>query len=111
MMTDAVDRRVAELFLFDFEQSGIHLDSERREHFVRLNESVLTLGGQFTRGCHAGATMPRARLPEHLREGFSTGGSSGGGEELSVAGMGLVGESGDERIREAVYRIYLHPDR
>lgn len=27
--TDDLDKRLAELFMFDFEQSGIHLDAEK----------------------------------------------------------------------------------
>ena len=47
---DAVDRRVAELFMFDFEQSGIHLSEEKRNSFVQLNDSILSLSTFFMQG-------------------------------------------------------------
>lgn len=54
--TDAVDEHVANLFLFDFEQSGIHLDSQKRSEVVYLNELILYTGQQFS----ANATKPVA---------------------------------------------------
>jgi len=103
--TDDVDRRVAELFLFDFEQSGIHLDEEKRQAFVALNESILTLGLYFMRGSQCGVSMPKSQLPSHLRDVFSTD----SGDRVMVTG--LFSDSADERVREAAYRIYLYPDQ
>ena len=37
--TDELDQRVAQLFMFDFEQSGIHLDEDKVCFF--LNPSIL----------------------------------------------------------------------
>ena len=41
---DGVDQRVAELFMFDFEQSGIHLEQKKVKHrtnFKKKNVFVL----------------------------------------------------------------------
>lgn len=39
--TSIVDDHVAKLFLFDFEQCGIHLPESKRENVVQLNDYIL----------------------------------------------------------------------
>ena len=101
--TDEVDRRVAELFLFDFEQSGIHLPSSDRSRFVELSESILGLGSAFMHGCQRPVYVRRSSLPMDLRDVFSRDGDS-------VAVSGLFTDHQSDAVREAAYRIYLHPD-
>lgn len=101
--TDDVDRRVAELFLFDFEQSGIHLPSSDRRRFVELSEQILGLGSAFMQGCHRPVYVKRSSLPEQLRDVFSMNGDN-------VMVTGLFTEHPSDLVREAAYRIYLHPD-
>ena len=38
MDMDGVDQRVAELFMFDFEQSGIHLEQKKVKHRTNLKK-------------------------------------------------------------------------
>lgn len=101
--TDEVDRRVAELFLFDFEQSGIHLPSSDRRRFVELSEQILELGSAFMQGCHRPVYVKRSSLPEQLRDIFSCN-----GDNLMVTG--LFTDNPSDLVREAAYRIYLYPD-
>lgn len=42
--TIEIDNHVGELFLFDFEQCGIHLSDEKRNTVVALNNDILHLG-------------------------------------------------------------------
>lgn len=100
--TDDVDRRVAELFLFDFEQSGIHLPSSDRGRFVELSERILSLGSAFMHGCHRSVYVRRNSLPEQLRDVFSRNGDN-------VMVTGLFTDHPSDMVREAAYRIYLHP--
>lgn len=39
--TSAIDDHVAKLFLFDFEQCGIHLPERQRRRVVDLNDRIL----------------------------------------------------------------------
>ncbi|XP_033253419.1 mitochondrial intermediate peptidase-like [Drosophila miranda] len=48
--TTEVDQHVAKLFLFDFEQCGIHLPEAERLRVVRLNDYILQLGQKFMNG-------------------------------------------------------------
>jgi len=41
------DRHVAELFLFDFELNGIHLEERKRQYVVNLNNFILITGQRF----------------------------------------------------------------
>lgn len=42
--TTEIDNHVGELFLFDFEQCGIHLSVDKRNKVVALNDDILYLG-------------------------------------------------------------------
>ncbi|XP_064615682.1 mitochondrial intermediate peptidase-like [Liolophura sinensis] len=103
--TDDVDNRVTKLFLFDFEQSGIHLE-ESKEEFVTLKENILLLGHYFQHGSQKPCSVHKSKLPENLRSVFSQE-----GENITVTG--LFSEHFNSVclcVREAAYRIYLYPD-
>ncbi|KAK2180088.1 hypothetical protein NP493_457g06007 [Ridgeia piscesae] len=102
--TDAIDKRVAELFMFDFEQSGIHLAEDKRRRFVELNERILMLGTQFMQGCQKPTTVSRNMLPKHLQYVFHT-------DKHDVQVQGLFSDHHSDLIREAAYMAYLHPDQ
>lgn len=101
--TSDVDKRVAELFLFDFEQSGITLPQHMRETFVKLNENILQLGSRFANGCQQPVMFQHKQLPEHLKHAFPVHGDS-------AVVQGLYSDHHSENVREAAYRLYLYPD-
>ncbi|KAG7163158.1 Mitochondrial intermediate peptidase-like [Homarus americanus] len=101
--TTDVDRHVARLFLFDFEQSGIHLDEAQRRRVVSLNESILTLGQHFMNGSLHPRAVPKTNLPENIRQHFTIDGDN-------VVVTGLYADAHMEITREAGYKIFLHPD-
>ncbi|XP_041355263.1 mitochondrial intermediate peptidase-like [Gigantopelta aegis] len=101
--TDEVDKRVAELFMFDFQQSGIHLEENKRQMFVKLNESILLLGSSFMQGTQKPAVVAKSSLPDNLRHCFSVDGDN-------VYISGLFSEHYSPAVREVAYKIFLHPD-
>jgi mitochondrial intermediate peptidase len=103
--TTAVDDHVAKLFLFDFEQSGIHLEEEQRRKVVLLNERILQLGQRFMSGSVNPRSIPKNILPENIRHMFSIDPQ---GDEILVSG--LYADSPNSLAREAAYRLYLYPD-
>lgn len=44
---DECDKRVCNLFLIDFEQSGIHLDQSKRNKFVKINDQLVDVLMKF----------------------------------------------------------------
>ncbi|CAL1545559.1 unnamed protein product [Lymnaea stagnalis] len=102
--TDALDKRVTELFMFDFEQSGIHLADKQREQFVQLNERIHMLGTFFQRGAQKPVQIPKSKLPENLRHVFGLDGDN-------IMVTGLFSDHYSSIVREAAYRIFLHPDQ
>ncbi|RWS14774.1 1-phosphatidylinositol 4:5-bisphosphate phosphodiesterase gamma-1-like protein [Dinothrombium tinctorium] len=101
--TDDIDNHVAKLFLFDFEQSGIHLSDEKRKLAVRLNESILHLSSYFINNTQAPRNVKQSLLPEGIRHCFHLEGDN-------VVVNGLYSNAENELVREAAYRIYLYPD-
>lgn len=65
---DELDRHVIELFLYDFEQCGIHLDRETRKNVVHLNDSILRTGQRFAAGALAPRLIPSNTLPDNVRK-------------------------------------------
>ncbi|XP_066031979.1 mitochondrial intermediate peptidase isoform X2 [Chamaea fasciata] len=98
---DPETRRVAELFMFDFEISGIHLDEEKRKKAVDLNVRILDLCNEFLIGTHIPNKIDKHVLPEHIRYNFTAEGNY-----LQVAG--LHADCPDDLVREAAYKIFLH---
>lgn len=100
---DDLDEYVAKLFMFDFEQSAIHLDDDKRRLVLQLNESILKLGSIFAANANQGRFASSSQLPEKIRHYF---GSSSGRSFIT----GLHADSENEAVREAAYRIFLQPD-
>lgn len=63
-----IDKHVMELFLFDFEQSGIHLDEQVRKKVVYLNDCVLRLGQRFMSGALTPRTVSGKSLPDNVKK-------------------------------------------
>ncbi|KAF3847972.1 hypothetical protein F7725_021000 [Dissostichus mawsoni] len=88
---DPDSRRVAELFMFDFEISGIHLDEKLRKEAVALHVKLLDLNNEFLVNSHQPNRIARSAIPEHLHLHFASEGSF-------------------IQVREIAYRIYLYPN-
>lgn len=66
--TSAMDEHVAGLFLFDFEQCGIHLPERQRQRVVYLNDVILQLGQHFMNGAVQPRQVSKSVLPESIRD-------------------------------------------
>lgn len=66
--TTEIDKRVAELFLFDFEQCGIHLEDGDRKRVVYLNDCILQLGQRFMSGAINPRKVSKEILPESVKK-------------------------------------------
>lgn len=97
------DKHLAELFLFDFEQSGIHLEENKRKSVVALNDVILQTGQRFMAGAAKPRRVSRSAVPQNVRHFFSTEGDN-------IIVSGVYAECGEAAAREAAYRLYLAPD-
>lgn len=66
--TNEIDDHVAKLFLFDFEQCGIHLDDAARKRVVYLNDCILQLGQRFMSGAINPRKVSKEILPESVKK-------------------------------------------
>lgn len=62
------DQHLAELFLFDFEQSGIQLEEGPRKRVVALNDLILQTGQRFMAGAAKARKVPRHVVPANIRQ-------------------------------------------
>ncbi|GLH15007.1 Mitochondrial intermediate peptidase [Gryllus bimaculatus] len=102
--TTSVDDHVSRLFLFDFEQCGIHLPEDARRRVVELNDYILQLGQKFMAGAVSPRSVPKELLPDNIRHLFAVD-----GDQVIVSG--LYADSPNALAREAAYRIFLYPDK
>ncbi|XP_024910966.1 mitochondrial intermediate peptidase [Cynoglossus semilaevis] len=100
---DPDTRRVAELFMFDFEISGIHLEDKLRKEAVELHVKLLDLSNEFLVGSHMPNRIARSVIPEHLHVHFASEGSF-----IQVGGFHA--DTPDDLVREIAYRIFLYPN-
>uniref|UniRef100_A0A8D0CF99 Mitochondrial intermediate peptidase n=1 Tax=Salvator merianae TaxID=96440 RepID=A0A8D0CF99_SALMN len=100
---DPETRRVAELFMFDFEISGIHLDEEKRRKAVNLNVKILDLCNEFLMGSHLPNKIEKHILPAHIRHEFAV-------EANYALISGLNADSPNDLVREVAYKIFLYPN-
>ncbi|KAK2717724.1 hypothetical protein QYM36_006492, partial [Artemia franciscana] len=100
----SVDEHVSKLFLFDFEQSGIHLPENLRESIVGLNDRILRLGQRFAMNSHEPRRVPKHLLPPYLANNFPSHGNN-------VVISSFHADSSNEQAREAAYKLYLYPDK
>ncbi|GCC27426.1 mitochondrial intermediate peptidase-like [Chiloscyllium punctatum] len=102
-LLDPDTRRVAELFMFDFEISGIHLNEEKRKKVVNLNVQMLDLNNSFLLGTHLPNKIDRSAIPEHIQHYFSI-------QNNYVHVNSLHADVPDDLVREAAYKIFLYPN-
>lgn len=98
---DEESRRVAESLVFDFEQSGIHLDEIKRNKFVELQDNVLRLGSQFAAGCSSPSLFPKKFWPSHVEHEFKN-------DDDYIFIDGLCYDSSNAKLREIVYKAYMY---
>lgn len=98
--TSATDDYVSKLFLFDFEQSGIHLDEGLRKEVVNLNEHILHVGSYFMQGTTQPRVMLKNEVPVDLWKYFHSEGNK-------VVISGLHNDANDAHLREFAFKQFL----
>lgn len=68
MPTNEIDDHVSRLFLFDFEQCGIHLEENLRQRVVYLTDCILQLGQRFMAGAIHPRSVDKNTLSESIRQ-------------------------------------------
>ena len=101
--TTPTDDYVTKLFLFDFEQCGIHLDENVRNEVVRLNEHILHVGTYFMYGTTKPRIVFKKEIPEHLWKYFPI-------DNNKIVISGLQNESNDAQLREISFKQFLQYD-
>ncbi|VVC37986.1 Hypothetical protein CINCED_3A021172 [Cinara cedri] len=98
LMTEE-DRHVCELFLFDFELNGIHLEEKKRQYVVDLNNFILITGQQFMIAAEKPRVVDRTGLPDVLLKEYS-----------SIVDKLIVGhpssQSEDPILREVAFKVF-----
>lgn len=102
-ITDEVDNLVGDLFLFDFEQNGIHLPEDDRMKVVALNDYILNLGQRFVAGTDKPRIINGNKLPKEISTLFKNY-----GEDIIISGLFI--DSANPKTREMTYRFFLAPD-
>lgn len=99
-------RRVAELFLFDFEKSGIHLDEDKRKHFVELQEALLVIGTQFSQTATSPVYVPLSHFPmaDEVAHFYPVN-----NDHVIIDSAFL--DSNHEKLRKLVYLACLKPEK
>ncbi|UXI19066.1 uncharacterized protein NH340_JMT05009 [Sarcoptes scabiei] len=107
--TTETDRYVNKLFLFDFEQCGIHLEENTRDEVVRLNEQILHVGTCFMHGTTKPKLVNQSEIPEHLWQYFPLESNH------NVVISGTHNESSSEELRAVTFKQFFkyddHQDR
>ena len=96
---DEVTRRTAEVFMHDFEISGIHLESTLREELVQLNSQILELSYLFSKNATLPVHVPASDCPPYLREHFS-------GDSQVVQVDHVPMSSPNSKLRMLSYLVY-----
>lgn len=96
-------KRVGELLILDFQQSGIHLDDELREKIVALNDYIMQVGQMFVIGSNRERLIPRNVVPKELHKSFS-------GSRTHFHIHGLNSDANDPEARACGYRLFLEAD-
>ena len=96
---DEVTRRTAEIFMHDFEISGIHLERLAREEVVRLNNQILELNYLFSKNATLPVHVPVDESPPYMQDYFSRD-----SEIVQVDHVPL--NSPNSRLRMLSYLIY-----
>ena len=101
---DDVTKHVGHLFLFDFEQSGIHLEREKRARAVKLHEMILAFGAEFSHNTSAPSKYPLNKWAQDVRIPFRMSGN-----EILVTSP--YSESPNSQLRKEAYKaFYMQTD-
>ena len=97
---DDVTKMVAQLFIFDFEQSGIHLEENKRKLAVSLHEAVIVLGARFTQGTSVSRICSLKQWPTDLQIPYHI-------EKNDIIVDSLYSESSNPRLREHCFKAFM----
>lgn len=101
---DRVTKRTAEVFMHDFEISGIHLKEPIRKELVSKNDSLLEVGYEFTLNTSQPTLVHRDRCLPALKGHFQ--------EDKGQLHVDYVPYTDpDPQIREHSYRLYYAQDK
>lgn len=64
------DHHVGELFLFDFELNGIHLEERKRQYVVDLNNFILVTGQRFMVATEKPRMVDKTEFPDVLTKEY-----------------------------------------
>lgn len=97
---DRTTQRTTQLLMHDFESSGIHLDAEKRDSVVKLNQQILELNHYFVHSTSLPTLLPLNKCPKSLQEYFPLH-----GEYVSIDHV--LHSSRNSELRELSYKAYF----